>query len=135
MYQELSTGEVISSSCPQRQPSKMHLQNLIPAYSTIDRLPLVAFGKSPVAVAVPRPVQFRNALFQTLNKPGDRAHAVLRVLRAALERRQGNDPIVHDNPNLFSRGEGGICTRQYCSREGVKIGVHQGMVRENSRWN
>jgi len=77
-------------------------QNLVFVDCSIHCLPLVSLGKSPIAVAIPRPVQLRNALLHALDKPIDRAHAVLGVIGATLERRQRDNAVIDDNPNLLS---------------------------------
>ena len=96
----------------------VHLQNLISAERSIDSLPFISLGKRPLIVTIPPPIQLGDALLHALNKSVNRAHAMLRVLGATLERRQGDDAVVHDNSNLFGRGEGGVSARQHCSGEG-----------------
>ena len=89
----------------------MHLRNIFSAERSIDRLPFISLGDGPVVVAVPPPVQLRDALLHALDKSANRAHPVLWVLGASLERRQGDDTVVYDDSDLFCRGEGGVGTR------------------------
>jgi len=95
----------------------MHLQNLVPTDRPINRLPFIPLGDIPLVMAMPYPVQLGNGLPHALDKSVNRAHAILRVLGATLERRQGDHTVIYDDPNLLGRGEGGIGARQYCLRE------------------
>ena len=79
----------------------MHLRNLVSTERSINSLPLISLGKSPFSVTVPAPVQLRDTLLQALDEPFDRTHAVLRVFGATLERRQRDDAVVYNDPNLF----------------------------------
>ena len=100
----------------------MHLRNIFSAQCSINRLPFISLGDGPVVVAVPPPVQLRDALLHALNKSANRAHPVLRILGTSVKRGQGNDTVVHDDSNLLCRGEGGVGARQHCSREVVVNG-------------
>ena len=97
------------------------LQNLIPTDRPINRLPFITLWKIPLVVAMPYPVQLRNALLHALDKSVNRTHAILRVLGATLERRQGDDAIIYDDSDLLGRGEGGVSARQHCLRERVGV--------------
>jgi len=121
------------------QKRGMHLRKLFSAESSVNRPPFVSLGEGPIAMAVQVPVQFSYALFHTLHESVDRAHAVLRVLRTTLERRQGDDAVIYDNPNLLGRGEGGVSARENCLREEVEMVVNGCSFWRwrtgNSRWN
>lgn len=92
----------------------VHLQNIPPADRSINRLPFISLGDSPIAVAVPPPVQLRNALLHALDKSVDRTHAVFRVLGTAFERGQGDDAVIYDDSDLLGRGKGGVSAGQHC---------------------
>ena len=113
----------------------VHLQDLIPADRSINCLPFIPLGDSPIIIAMPPPVQLGNTLFHALDESTNRAHAVLRVLRAALEWRQGDDAVIYDDSNLLGRGEGGVCAGQHCSREMVEKSFVEKRSKGNLHWN
>lgn len=96
------------------------LQKLFSAERPVDRLPFISLGDLPIAVAVPLPVQLGYALLHALNKPVNRTHAMFGVFWAALERKQGDDTVIYDHPDLLGRSEGGVGARQHCLCESCK---------------
>ena len=101
----------------------VHLQDLISADRSVNRLPFIPLGDGPIFVAMPPPVQLGNTLLHALDKSANRAHAVLRVLRATLEWRQRNDAVIYDDSDLLGRGEGGVGAGQHYSR-GMVVRSH-----------
>ena len=90
------------------------LRDFFSAKRSIDCLPFISLRDRPIAMAVPTPVQLGDNLLHALDKSVNRAHTMLRVFGAALERRQGDDAVVYDNSDLLGRREGGVGARQHC---------------------